>query len=118
MQLLGACVRQLWQALREVTESFIPVTAGFPRNQLDYVCVFIGAGKNAQEAAYTFESVYTRPDRVLMQGARDRVLILKRSADSALAGCAHCGAVTGTIGAPLEQRSIDLFEKRQSCGLG
>lgn len=39
----------------------------------DYVKVFIGAGRNAQNAAYPYESVYTSPERILMQEARDEV---------------------------------------------
>jgi TorA maturation chaperone TorD len=47
---------------------------------VDYVSTFIGHGNNGYSAAYPFESVYTSPKRLLMQGARDEVLILYRAA--------------------------------------
>lgn len=46
---------------------------------VDYVRAFIGAGKSAKEVAYPYESVYTSPDRLLMQEARDEVLSLYRA---------------------------------------
>lgn len=47
---------------------------------VDYVRTFIGGGNNGYSAAYPFESVYTSPKRLLMQGARDEVLIIYRAA--------------------------------------
>lgn len=47
---------------------------------VDYVRAFIGGGNNGYSAAYPFESVYTSPKRLLMQGARDEVLVIYRAA--------------------------------------
>lgn len=47
---------------------------------VDYVRTFIGSGNNGYSAAYPFESVYTSPKRLLMQGARDEVLVIYRAA--------------------------------------
>ncbi len=47
---------------------------------IDYVRTFIGSGSDGFSAAYPFESVYTSPKRLLMQDARDEVLVLYRSA--------------------------------------
>ncbi|WP_165172746.1 molecular chaperone [Adlercreutzia sp. ZJ242] len=47
---------------------------------VDYTRTFIGGGNNGYSAAYPFESVYTSPKRLLMQGARDEVLVAYRSA--------------------------------------
>lgn len=41
----------------------------------DYAHVFIGHGNNAYAAAYPFESVYTSEKRLLMQEARDEVVL-------------------------------------------
>lgn len=45
----------------------------------DYSATFIGRGSNGHSAAYPFESTYTAPKRLLMQGARDEVLAIYRS---------------------------------------
>ncbi len=45
----------------------------------DYVHAFIGLGNDAYSAAYPYESVYTSPRRLLMQDARDEVLVIYRS---------------------------------------
>lgn len=47
---------------------------------VDYVRAFIGGGNSGYSAAYPFESVYTSPKRLLMQNARDEVLVLYRAA--------------------------------------
>ncbi len=47
---------------------------------VDYARTFIGSGNNGYSAAYPFESVYTSPRRLLMQGARDEVLVIYRAA--------------------------------------
>jgi TorA maturation chaperone TorD len=47
---------------------------------VDYVRTFIGAGNTGFSAAYPYESVYTSPKRLLMQDARDEVLVLYRAA--------------------------------------
>lgn len=47
---------------------------------VDYARTFIGHGNNGYSAAYPFESVYTSAKRLLMQGARDEVLVLYRAA--------------------------------------
>lgn len=47
---------------------------------VDYVRAFIGAGNDGFSAAYPFESVYTSPKRLMMQDARDEVLVLYRAA--------------------------------------
>ena len=46
---------------------------------VDYTRTFIGAGNDGYSAAYPFESVYTSPKRLLMQGARDEVLVIYRA---------------------------------------
>jgi TorA maturation chaperone TorD len=47
---------------------------------IDYVRTFIGSGNTGFSAAYPYESVYTSPKRLLMQDARDEVLVLYRAA--------------------------------------
>lgn len=47
---------------------------------VDYARTFLGSGTNGYSAAYPFESVYTSPKRLLMQGARDEVLVIYRAA--------------------------------------
>lgn len=47
---------------------------------VDYVRAFIGSGNDGFSAAYPFESVYTSPKRLMMQDARDEVLVLYRAA--------------------------------------
>ena len=46
---------------------------------VDYTRTFIGAGNDGYSAAYPYESVYTSPKRLLMQGARDEVLVIYRA---------------------------------------
>lgn len=46
---------------------------------VDYVRTFIGAGNDGFSAAYPFESVYTSPKRLMMQDARDEVLVIYRA---------------------------------------
>ena len=43
---------------------------------VDYVRAFIGSGNDGFSAAYPYESVYTSPKRLMMQDARDEVLVL------------------------------------------
>lgn len=47
---------------------------------VDYVRAFIGSGNSGFSAAYPYESVYTSPKRLMMQDARDEVLVLYRAA--------------------------------------
>lgn len=47
---------------------------------VDYVRAFIGAGNTGYSAAYPYESVYTSPKRLMMQNARDEVLVIYRAA--------------------------------------
>ena len=47
---------------------------------VDYVRAFIGSGNDGFSAAYPYESVYTSPKRLMMQDARDEVLVLYRAA--------------------------------------
>ncbi|MDR1082460.1 MAG: molecular chaperone TorD family protein [Coriobacteriales bacterium] len=47
---------------------------------VDFVRAFIGSGNNGYSAAYPYESVYTSPKRLMMQDARDEVLVLYRAA--------------------------------------
>lgn len=47
---------------------------------VDYVRAFIGSGNDGFSAAYPFESVYTSPKRLMMQEARDEVLVLYHAA--------------------------------------
>ena len=46
---------------------------------VDYLHVFIGNTQDASHGAYPYESVYTSPDHLLMQDARDAVLAAYRS---------------------------------------
>jgi TorA maturation chaperone TorD len=46
--------------------------------QKDYLRTFLGSNTTAHAAAYPYESVYTSPDRLIMQEARDEVLTLYR----------------------------------------
>ena len=46
---------------------------------VDYVRAFIGLGNDGFSAAYPYESVYTSPKRLMMQDARDEVLVLYRA---------------------------------------
>ena len=46
---------------------------------VDYLRVFIGNTQDTSHVAYPYESVYTSPDRLLMQDARDAVLAAYRS---------------------------------------
>lgn len=56
------------------------------RTQLnvDYLHTFIGNTQDASHAAYPYESVYTSPEHLLMQDARDAVLAAYRSEKVAL----------------------------------
>lgn len=45
---------------------------------VEYARVFLGAGLGQGEGAYPYESVYTSPDRLVMQEARDEVLKIYR----------------------------------------
>lgn len=45
---------------------------------IDYATVFLGAGIADGTVAYPYESVYTSPERLIMQDARDKVLALYR----------------------------------------
>lgn len=47
---------------------------------VDYVRAFIGSGNTGFSAAYPYESVYTSPKRLMMQDARDEVLVLYHAA--------------------------------------
>lgn len=47
---------------------------------VDYVRAFIGSGSDGYSAAYPYESVYTSPKRLMMQDARDEVLVLYHAA--------------------------------------
>lgn len=47
---------------------------------VDYVRAFIGSGNDGFSAAYPYESVYTSPKRLMMQDARDEVLVIYRAA--------------------------------------
>lgn len=52
-----------------------------PRTDLavDYARIFLGAGIADGAAAYPYESVYTSPEHLIMQEARDQVLALYRA---------------------------------------
>ena len=45
---------------------------------VEYARIFLGAGVKSGDGAYPYESVYTSPDRLVMQDARDQVLKLYR----------------------------------------
>jgi putative dimethyl sulfoxide reductase chaperone len=45
---------------------------------VDYAAVFLGAGIADGTVAYPYESVYTSPERLIMQDARDQVLAIYR----------------------------------------
>jgi anaerobic sulfite reductase subunit A len=46
---------------------------------VDYAKVFHGAGISGSAAAYPYESVYTSPERLIMQDARDKVVAAYRA---------------------------------------
>jgi TorA maturation chaperone TorD len=46
----------------------------------DYLRTFVGANTTGHSAAYPNESVHTSPERLLMQDARDEILVLYRAA--------------------------------------
>lgn len=46
---------------------------------VDYARVFLGAGIAGNDAAYPYESVYTSPKRLIMQDARDQVVVAYRA---------------------------------------
>lgn len=46
---------------------------------VDYAKIFLGAGMVNAYAAYPYESVYTSPERLVMQDARDEVVALYRA---------------------------------------
>ena len=46
---------------------------------VDYAKIFLGLGPICGEGAYPYESVYTSPDRLLMQNARDEVAAIYAS---------------------------------------
>jgi TorA maturation chaperone TorD len=52
----------------------------FEELQKDYLRTFLGSNTTAYAAAYPHESVYTSPERLIMQDARDAVLALYRAA--------------------------------------
>lgn len=56
-----------------------PRTGVLTELAVDYTRTFIGGGNDGYSAAYPFESVYTSPKRLLMQGARDEVLVIYRA---------------------------------------
>lgn len=56
-----------------------PRTGVLTELAVDYARTFIGGGNDGYSAAYPFESVYTSPKRLLMQGARDEVLVIYRA---------------------------------------
>lgn len=53
---------------------------------VDFAKVFLAAGISQGAAAFPYESVYTSPDRLVMQEARDQVLSLYRTKGIALNG--------------------------------
>ncbi|MBO4352149.1 MAG: molecular chaperone TorD family protein [Eggerthellaceae bacterium] len=48
--------------------------------RVDFCRTFIGGGNDGYSAAYPFESVYSSPRRLMMQNARDEILVLYRAA--------------------------------------
>lgn len=81
---------------------------------IDYVRTFIGSGNDGFSAAYPFESVYTSPKRLLMQEARDEVLVLYHTAgldkqDSWKEGEDHIA---------LELEFLSILTKRAISALG
>lgn len=56
-----------------------PRTGVLTELAVDYTRTFIGGGNDGYSAAYPYESVYTSPKRLLMQGARDEVLVIYRA---------------------------------------
>ena len=82
---------------------------------IDYVRAFIGSGNDGYSAAYPYESVYTSPKRLMMQDARDEVLVLYRAAgiekkDSWKEGEDHI-ALELEFEKILAQRALDAFEE-------
>jgi anaerobic sulfite reductase subunit A len=43
---------------------------------VDYARTFLGAGIHERDAAYPYESVYTSPEKLIMQDARDQVVAI------------------------------------------
>lgn len=66
--------RMIWEYLSKADSTVLTELA------VDYVRAFIGSGVSGFSAAYPFESVYTSPRRLMMQDARDEVLVLYRAA--------------------------------------
>ena len=62
-----------------------------PRTELavDYARVFLGAGIADGSSAYPYESVYTSPERLMMQDARDKVLALYAAHGLGVEGESH-----------------------------
>ncbi len=88
---------------------------------IDYVRAFIGSGNDGYSAAYPFESVYTSPKRLMMQDARDEVLVLYRAAgldkqDSWKEGEDHL-ALELEFEQILGQRALEAFQdgNEDSC---
>lgn len=72
-----------------------------PRTDLavDYARVFLGAGIADGSAAYPYESVYTSPEKLMMQDARDEVVALYKG---------HGLAVEGTGDEPEDHIAFEL----------
>lgn len=82
---------------------------------IDYVRAFIGSGNDGYSAAYPYESVYTSPKRLMMQDARDEVLVLYHAAgiekkDSWKEGEDHI-ALELEFEKILAQRALDAFDE-------
>jgi TorA maturation chaperone TorD len=84
---------------------------------VDYVRAFIGSGQSGDSAAYPYESVYTSPDHLIMQDARDEVLDHYRQEgmgkpDSFPDPEDHV-ALELSFMAHLNRRALELFESGQ-----
>lgn len=69
-------IRQGYQMLRSYLDARQATTV--TDLAVDYARVFLGAGQGEKDGAYPYESVYTSPERLVMQDARDQVLELYR----------------------------------------
>jgi TorA maturation chaperone TorD len=96
--------------------SYLSTASGDVLTELavDYVRAFIGAGNDGFSAAYPYESVYTSPKRLMMQDARDEVLVIYRAAglskkDSWKEGEDHI-ALELEYEQILSERALDAYE--------
>lgn len=80
----------LGEGLRLVSTSLASRNSGVrQRLAVDFARVFLGAGHYEKITAPPYESVFTSPERLLMQDARDDVVRFYRQAEFAVSSQAH-----------------------------